>query len=235
MLVTAAVCPHPPLLVPELAAGAAGELDPLRAACDEAVSTLLRADADLLVVVGDAPSVGPFPEGAWGSLRPYGVGIGVGDPGDGSAATLPLSLTIGRWLLDRQDPAPRTVFFGVSADSSAERCRKLGATLAERAPRVALMAMGDASARRSLKGPGYLDERAQPYDESVARALAAADISALLALDPHLSDELLAAGRASWQLLAGAAEGEQRWSAALTFDRAPYGVTYLVATWAVAR
>jgi hypothetical protein len=39
------------------------------------------------------------------------------------------------------------------------------------------------------------------------------------------------AGRASWQVLAGAAEGGT-WSARVTFDDAPYGVTYLVATWA---
>ena len=238
MLVAAVVCPHPPLLVPELAAGASGELDALRAECDAAVSTLLRTDADLLVVVGDAPSVGPFPDGAWGSLAPYGVDIpppprprscNRGSEGP----TLPLSLTIGQWLLDRQRTAPQPLLFGVSADSSADLCRQLGATLAARAPRVAMLVMGDGSARRSLKGPGYLDERAQPFDESVARALAAADTLALLDLDPELSADLLVAGRASWQLLAGAAEGGS-WQAQVTFDQAPYGVTYLVATWAVA-
>ena len=52
----------------------------------------------------------------------------------------------------------------------------------------------------------------------------------LLALDPALSDELLVAGRAPWQVLAGAADGGS-WSAAVTYDAAPYGVTYLVATW----
>ena len=239
MLVAAAVCPHPPLLVPELAAGAAAELDELRSACDVAVASLLRAEPDLVVVVGDAPSVGPFPEGAWGSLASYGVDIppppSLLPPrsctdGSDEGANLPLSLTIGQWLLDRQESPPQPLCFGVSADSSAERCRQLGATLAHRAARVAMLVMGDGSARRSLKGPGYLDDRAQAYDESVSRALAAADTQALIELDPELSAELLVAGRASWQLLAGAAE-DGRWSGQVTFDRAPYGVTYLVGTW----
>jgi hypothetical protein len=240
VLVAAVVCPHPPLLVPELAAGAAAELDGLRAACDAAVSTVLAADADLLVVVGDAPAVGPFPSGAWGSLAPYGVAIppqprSCNGGSDGEPPSLPLSLTIGRWLLDRQQPLPSDpVLFGVSADADAPRCAALGAELAEQAPRVAMLVMGDASARRSLKGPGYLDERAVPYDGAVARALADADTGALLALDPVLSAELLVAGRASWQVLAGAAAAGS-WSGAVTFDGAPYGVTYLVATWTPAR
>ena len=37
VLVAAAVCPHPPLLVPGVGAGASGELDGLRVACDAAV------------------------------------------------------------------------------------------------------------------------------------------------------------------------------------------------------
>jgi hypothetical protein len=242
VLVAAAVCPHPPLLVPALASGAGAELDGLRRACDAALASLLAAEADLLVVVGDAPETGPFPSGAWGSLAPYGVDVAVppqprscNGGSELEPPSLPLSLTIGRWLLDRQESAPSDpVLVGVSADADPTRCASLGATLADRAPRVTLVVMGDASARRSLKGPGYLDERAAPYDEAVARALADADTAALLALDPTLSADLLVAGRAAWQVLAGAAEGGS-WSAAVTYDEAPYGVTYLVATWAAAR
>jgi len=241
VLVAAAVCPHPPLLVPQLAAGAAAELDGLRTACDAAVASVLAADADLLVVVGAAPTVGPFPSDACGSFAPYGVHIAIPTPtsqprscnggSDSEPPSLPLSLAIARWLLERQDPpTPDPLLFGVSADADAARCASLGAALAERAPRVAMLVMGDASARRSLKGPGYLDERAAPYDEAVARSLAAADTAGLLALDPVLSAELLVAGRAAWQVLAGAAQGGS-WSAEVTFDEAPYGVTYLVATW----
>jgi hypothetical protein len=60
MLVAAAVCPCPPLLVPEVAAGAATELDTARAACTDALGVLSAARPDLLVVVG--PADGPGPE-----------------------------------------------------------------------------------------------------------------------------------------------------------------------------
>jgi len=61
------------------------------------------------------------------------------------------------------------------------------------------------------------------------------DFAALLALDAGLAVDLLAAGRASWQVLGGlisadtAATGRW-WTGDLIADVAPYGVGYLVAT-----
>jgi hypothetical protein len=95
---------------------------------------------------------------------------------------------------------------------------------------VALLVMGDASACRTLKAPGYLDERAVPFDREAARALGAADIAALKALDAGLARELKAAGRAPWQVLAGAAETAGL-SGTLLYEDAPYGVGYVVAAW----
>jgi hypothetical protein len=231
VLAAAAFCPHPPLLVPGVGAGASAELDGLRAACDRVVADLVWAETDLVVVVGGATAVGPYPPGAWGSLRAYGVPVAVGEgPGE---PTLPLSLTIGRWLLDRVRPGVPALLFGVDADASEQRCRQLGEALADRSGRVAMLAMGDGSARRSVKGPGYLDERAEPFDAKVAAALRSGDPDGLAALDPGLAAELLVAGRASWQVLAGAAAG-QAWTGALEYDDAPYGVTYLVASWRLA-
>jgi aromatic ring-opening dioxygenase LigB subunit len=95
---------------------------------------------------------------------------------------------------------------------------------------VALLVMGDASACRTLKAPGYLDERAAGFDAEIARALGAADVAALEALDAELAQELKVSGRAPWQVLAGAAEGAGL-GGALLYDDAPYGVGYLVAAW----
>ncbi len=81
-----------------------------------------------------------------------------------------------------------------------------------------------------IRDSGYLDERAEAYDAAAAQALAAADTEALAALDPVLSAELLAAGRAPWQVLAGAARGAGL-TARLRYDDAPYGVGYFVASW----
>lgn len=230
MLVAAAVCPHPPLLVPGVAAGATAETDDLRAACDAAVAVLLAAQPDLVVVVGAADRMGPFPAGAWGSLRAYGLDdrdLGV-VAGDGEP-TLPLPLTLGRWLLDRARGAAGALLFGVAADAARDRCVEIGTALADRAPRVGMLVMGDGTGRRTPK-PGYLDDRAEPFDASVSAALAAGDTDALAGLDVALAEDLLVQGRAAWQVLAGAAAGTA-WRGEVTYDAAPYGVGYLVATW----
>jgi hypothetical protein len=72
----AAVLPHPPLLVPDLAGGAAAELDPLRAACREALAAVLAA-AGTTVLLGGGPVWGAPAPGATGSFHPYGVDVEV--------------------------------------------------------------------------------------------------------------------------------------------------------------
>ncbi|TPQ15925.1 class III extradiol dioxygenase subunit B-like domain-containing protein [Streptomyces sporangiiformans] len=241
MLVAAAVCPCPPLLVPEVAAGAAPELDTARAACEDALGVLAAARPDRLIVVGPAePSGrGPYPEGSHGSFRGFGVDLDVrlGEHGPGvdssetSARELPLSLAVAAWLLRRTDWSYAPVEgLGVEERLSVERCLRAGEDIAARAGRVALLVMGDASACRTVKAPGYLDERAAEFDAGVARALGTADVAALKALDADLAYELKASGRASWHVLAGAAEGAGL-GGALLYEDAPYGVGYLVTAW----
>jgi aromatic ring-opening dioxygenase LigB subunit len=181
VLLAAAVCPHPPLLVPEVAAGAADETADLRAACRAAVATL--APYETVVVGGSAQA-----------------------------------LDVGAWLLP-----------GARAEVVADDAVGYGASLVA-GDGLALLVMGDASARRSQAAPGYYDPRAEAYDAAVATALRDADPEALLALDPALSRELLVAGLPAWRALAGAARGGS-WRGAVTYDAAPYGVGYVVATW----
>ncbi|GAA3151041.1 class III extradiol dioxygenase subunit B-like domain-containing protein [Planomonospora alba] len=218
MLVAAAVCPHPPLLAPELAGAAAGELDGLRAACAAATAGLRSVRPDAVVVVGGAAEAGSYGPDAAGSLAPWGVDVrvGAGEP------VLPLSLTLGRRLLDEAGLAA-SAFHAVPFDASPQECAALGARLAEQAGRVAMLVMADGSARLTEKSPGYLHPRALPYDAALAAALARGEIPDL---DPAEAAELWAAGRAALQVLAGAAGplgGE------LLYHDAPYGVGYLVA------
>ncbi|WP_030175829.1 hypothetical protein [Spirillospora albida] len=231
MLISAAVCPHPPILVPELAGGAAPELDELRAACDEAVGRLLSVPADLLIVVGAAEQTRAYGRGAYATLRPYGLDWTAGRDGAGREEALPLSLTIGYWLLRRHDAQTRARFQGVSSEAASGECLRLGEELARSAGRVALLVMGDGSACRSEKAPGYLDERAEPYDAAVAAALGNADAAALAGLEAGLSRELQAAGRAAWQVLAGAAGTGGGLGGELLAAEAPYGVGYFAAAW----
>ena len=241
MLIAGAVCPHPPLLIPAALGSAASdppaELRKVSDAAARAVAGLAAAGPGLIVVVGGGAAEREYAADASGGLHAFGVGVtvGAGEP------ILPLSLTVGRWLLERGgildrdgNPAgtggPPVVFQEVARSAAAGDCLKLGRILADRAPRVALLAMGDACARPAREAPGVPDPDAQDYDEEVAEALAAADARWLARLDPALDEELVVAGRAAWQVLAGAAGG-RRMDGRLLCMSAPYGVTYLVASW----
>lgn len=156
------------------------------------------------------------------------------EPGNGharSGAPLPTSLAVAAWLLTHVAWSASPIQgLAVREPLDAERCIKTGSNIAREDERVALLVMGDASACRTLKAPGYLDERAATFDAEVARALGSADVAALAALDESLATDLKAAGRACWQVLAGAAEGASL-GGALLYEDAPYGVGYLVAAW----
>jgi hypothetical protein len=89
--------------------------------------------------------------------------------------------------------------------------------------------MADGSARRTLKAPGYLDERSAPFDASVERAVRDGDAGSLLAIDPGLARDLMATGRPGWQVLAGALVG-QRPAVQVRYAGDPFGVFYLVAS-----
>src|SRR5262249_17301421 len=128
MLIAAAVCPHPPLLVPEVTGAsdpAARELDRLRAACRDAVAALLGAAPDLLVGAGGAGQTAESRATAGGSLRDFAVPFTVGaDP------VLPLSLTIGKWLLAAvPPPSPPVTWQAIASGTPAADCLSLGEKL----------------------------------------------------------------------------------------------------------
>ncbi len=218
------------MLVPELAGGATPELAELRAACRDAVAALGRPGTDELVIVGADPSGGTYTATAGASLHPYGVNLRVGGP-DGQ---LPLALAIGAWLVGPAGPALPFRLVGVAPDATTEECLALGRSLADHDVRTALLVMGDGSARRTTSAPGRYDQRAAQFDQQIADALASGDVTALAALDPALASTLMVAGRAAWQVLAGAAgasAGAGAVDAALRLATAPYGVGYFVASW----
>src|SRR5437016_9540841 len=173
MLTAAAVCPHPPLLIPAAIGAAASDPPPalcaVRDACDLAVHALAAAEPGLIAVVGGGPADREYDAAAAGSLSEFGVPVTVGE----GEPVLPLSLTVGRWLLGRagigagaEAPGhgPQVLLQAVDQRASADDCLKLGAAIAERAPRVTLLAMGDASARRARGTESAPDPLAQDYD-----------------------------------------------------------------------
>jgi hypothetical protein len=208
------------VLIPEIAGGAAHELADLRTACDEAVSTVLAASPELLVIVGAGSGPAEYPYPVHISFARYGLRAAPG--------SLPLSVSVGVWLLNRFGVVAPVRVIAVAADAPVSACVSLGEGLVAEGP-VGLLVMGDGSACRSEKAPGYLDPRAEGFDATVSKALAEVDAPALLAIDPGLAAELLVAGRAPWQVLAGAARPGL--SGEVLYDAAPYGVNYTVAVW----
>jgi hypothetical protein len=279
--VAAAVLPHPPLLVPELAGTAAGELDPLRAACLQALSMVLAA-ADSIVVVGPGPVWGMPAPGAVGSFRPYGADVRVtlpaladldlpAQPQPDRLDVLPLSLAVAAFLLARLEPPPTRAHaatvpvslvpgaaaaVGRALVAAAQRNASPGLATAQGRPRpvaaapepaaglgaaagdpprsghgaaaggsgargpalpapgstdgvgrdgrVGLVVMADLSACRTERAPGAFRAEAAEFDAVVADALRSGRPERLLALDPTEAAELLVAGLAPLQVLAGA-------------------------------
>jgi hypothetical protein len=226
-----AFCPHPPLLVPQLAGTTSRELERLRSACTAAIEPLGGAGRQL-VVIGAGASSRSHATRARGSLAGYGAQLAVhlGAPGCGSGQELPLSLTIGAWLVGAAlGPSTGAVGYSVGPDFATTR------PAAELLARVetedaALLVMGDGSARRGVTAPGYLDARAVPFDDAVVAALREGNATALASLDPLLGEALLAAGVPAWRA-AGRLLSSRTYDAHLRYADDPYGVGYFVATW----
>lgn len=229
VLVAAAVCPHPPALVPELAPGA-DELAAVRAAAIEATRTLAAADPEQLIIIGGGASRVSYPPSPAGTFAGFGVDKPVRLPGAVSEVPdLPLPLLVGGWLLMQAGWAEPARGEQIADDTAAEECAHIGAQLAETADRVGLLVMGDGAVGRTDDAPRPFDPRAQEFDRAVADALRSAD--ALLRLDGDLAAELHVAGRSAWQVLAGAAGAgsDILLDAAVLYEGAPWGVGYVVA------
>lgn len=235
MISRAVVCPSPPLLAADLT-GQATVLPDLTKACADAVARLLADGTDTVVVVAGGPSTATWDPGSRLDLAAYGPWPG--KPGEtlpgkyslaarGPRVELPLGLGLGAMLLDDAGYTGPLLLQAVAEDALPRECVGLGTSLADGTSRTGLLVVGDGTARRHPKAPGHLDERAAPFDASVERALRDGDMSALAELDPRLARELMATGRAAWQVLAGAFAAPP--AGEILYADAPFGVCYLVA------
>jgi hypothetical protein len=221
-----AFCPAPPLLVPAVEVRADDATTALRQACAAAVTEMLSLRPEIVVVVAEGASSGErFGAGDGGDLRGFGVDVAI--PFEGrvrpGGRRVPVAHTLGAWLLDRAGFAGTRV--GVGPADLGQLVRDLPAPLG-------VLAMGDGSARRSVKAPGYLDDAAAPFDAGVVRALDTGDAAGLAALDAEEGRRLLAAGVPVWRAVGAALAGRQV-TARLHHDAAPFGVGYPVASWVV--
>ena len=201
-------------------------LPELRDACAAAVAWLLAAGPDTVAVLGPATATATWPPNTAPDLAMHAPAAYPGP------SALPLALAIGAQFLDAAGYRGPRVLASVAESASAGACAELGRELAAAAPRLALLVLGDGSARRSATAPGYLDDRAEPFDATVEQAFRDGDLSALTALDPDLARDLLAVGRPAWQALAGALSpySARHPQTEILYSAAPFGVAYLVAT-----
>lgn len=226
MISAVVFCPQAPVVVPELAQGAAPELDGVRAACRQAIGRAITPGVQaVLVGAGSVPAA--HESTARGSLAGFGLPleIALGTADSTAPATLPASLTVGAWLVrDALGPDSGAIAVEVTDERNELPAFDQGD--------VALIVVGDGSARRTEKAPGYLDERAAAFDDAVAAALARGDAAALRrdALGLLGGEQLLVSGLAAWDAVARVAD-DVSWSAELLYADAPYGVGYVVAVW----
>ena len=219
-------CPCSPLLAAGALVGDVAEMEAVRVEALAAVRGLVDdAPARVVVVGSDAPPA-PADERAGGSLAPHGIDVTAGGPDAG----LGLAHTVGAWLLDQAG------WTGSRAYVHEVHASDLDA--------AAVLVMADGSARRSERAPGHLDDRAEPFDATIAAALADGDADALGGIDLELADSLLCAGARAWRTVGDAvsarlhaAEGApvdgSGVEARLHLDDAPLGVGWFVAEWNV--
>ena len=231
MIAAAALCPAAPLLVRELT-GATLVLPELREACREVTGRLLRARPDVITVVGAGPLTRTWDSASRLDVASFGGFATAGRGPAGAAAGtagLPTALGLGARLLDEAGYAGPRLLQAIGEDETPAASAGVGQRLSRAAGRVALLVMADGSARRGRRAPGHLDERSAGFDAEVERAVRAGDLQALAAIDPVLARELMAAGRAAWQVMAAALDSGGLEVEVLYADD-PFGVAYLVAS-----
>jgi len=227
MIVAAALCPAPPLLVRELTGTDPVAAD-LRIACLDAAAELMAADPEVIAVAGAAEQTRTWDGASSLDLTLFAPGARARLRADRSPG-LPPALGVGAWLLGQAGYTGDRMLQSVAGNEPAGRCAGIGTSLAGSRARVSLLVMADGTARRGLKAPGYLDERSAGFDADVERAVRTGRLDALLSIDQDLARDLMATGRPAWQVLAGAVAG-RRVTSEIRYVGDPFGVAYLVAS-----
>jgi hypothetical protein len=221
-----ALIPSAPVMVPELATGAASELTELTAAVTTAAAALPARW--VAVGVGSADEV--IPADAVGTFGGYGVDVPVALAPDGSSAParLPLCALITGWVRGQASPTASAEVHVVSREhgvaAAFDRGRALRVKLDATDEAVGVLIVADGANTLTPSAPGGHDPDSIAVQETLDDALAAGDVSALAALPEGI------VGRAAYQVLAGLTEPGPA-AARELFRGAPFGVGYFVGVW----
>jgi hypothetical protein len=230
-----AIVPSAPVMVGDLASGAAAELTELREAVFGAAASLPARW--IAVGLGRTDSVVGPPQ--TGTFAGYGVDVPVTlSTGPADAPTeLPLCALVAGWLRGQVTPEA-TVEVRVYADdhdvdTAMDRGRRLRAEIDETADPVGVLVVADGANTLTQPAPGGYDPDSIPVQTALDDALASGDAVAL----KHLPDTIV--GRVAYQVLAGLTGFNQSSSRPDPGPRstkelyrgAPYGVGYFVGVW----
>jgi hypothetical protein len=226
VLTAIALVPSAPVLVPELATGAAAELQDLSAAVAQAAAEL----PGRWFVVGVGPADNVLGPGTVGTFGGYGVDVRISLSERAGAAPkpLPACVLVAGWVRTTYAPAASAEAWVYAADHTVDaalaRGRALRAEVDAISEPVGVLVVADGANTLTASAPGGYDPASVPVQAALDDALAGGDTDALTRLPDAVG------GRVAFQVLAGLI-GSSSWKARELYRGAPYGVGYTVGTW----
>jgi hypothetical protein len=227
-----AIVPSAPVLVPELAGGAAAEVADLAAAVVAAAAVL---PPRWIVVGTGSEDVVVSPEST-GTFAGFGVDVRVWLAPQGGAAQvrdetpteMPLCALMAGWIRGqaRPDASVQVRAYASSHDPAAalDRGRRLRAEIDRDSGAIGVLVVADGVKTLTPSAPGGYDPASADLQRLLDDALAAGDVDALT----RLPDRVV--GRVALMVLAGLTEPGPR-SAKEMYRGAPYGVGYFAGVW----
>lgn len=226
MLGAIAIVPSAPVLIPELAGAAAGEVSELRSAVIAAAAALPPRWLAIGVGVSDAV-IGPHSAGTFAG---FGADVRVQlAPGvTAEPAELPLCALFTGWLRGQAQPEAsaqvRVCPAGLGVTAAMANGRRLRLEVERAADPVGVLIVADGATTLTVAAPGGYHPADLDVQHALDDALAGGDVAALTTLPGQV------VGRAAFQVLAGLAEPAPR-SAKELCRAAPYGVGYFAGVW----
>jgi hypothetical protein len=220
------IIPSAPVLVPELAGGAADEVADLRSAMVAAAAALpLR-----WVVVGVGDADGVIDAGRVGTFAGFGVDVVVrfSPQAVGQPVEMPTCALIGGWIRSQAQPDAhaqvRVYAESHDAHTAVELGRRLRRDIDLSNESTGVLIVADGVTTLTPAAPGGYQPADAAVQDALDDALASGDVSALTRLPAQVR------GRVAFGVLAGMAEPAPR-SAKELYRAAPYGVGYFAGVW----
>jgi hypothetical protein len=221
-----AIIPSAPVLVPELAGIAAGEVAELRAAMVAAVSAL----PPRWVAVGVGATDSMVEPDVIGTFAGFGVDMAVrlSPQASGELVDMPLCALIAGWIRAQAQPDARVQVRVYAPHHDGRVAFALGRQLRDEVDQAAeptgVLIVADGANTLTPAAPGGYHPDDLDVQRALDDALACGDVSALTRLPEQVR------GRVAFGVLAGLADPAPR-SAKQLHRAAPYGVGYFTGIW----